>query len=409
MSKEIAAALDNLAKEKDLSKEMLIETLEAALISAYKKNYSNGTSVEVDFNRDTGDLKVYSILKVIEDTDDLDAEIGEEEIVLEDALELKPDAKVGDVIREEVTPRDFGRIATLTAKQVIVQRIKEAERQKIIDTYTNKIGDIVTGRVQRISKGDVYVELGDTVAKLAKDDQVPGEFFKTFRQGKENIKFFVQSVKDPNAEFQQQEQNAENAEAVDKPKKNKKDKNVLIQLSRKHPKLVTRLFELEVPEVYDGTVEIMSVARDAGNRTKIAVLAKADNIDAVGACVGQKGARVGAIVNELSGENIDIISYSEIPEVFIANALSPAKTLRVEVDEENKNATAYVTKEQINLAIGKEAKNVALAGSLTGWSITVKVDGEETVSEQESDEEITNETIQLEENDSVEYGESEDE
>ncbi len=369
MSRDIAEALENLAREKDLSKEMLVETLKAALISAYKKNYSNGTSVEVEFNDETGELKVYSILKVIDDTDDLDAEIGEEEIVLEDALTIKPDAVVGDIIREEVTPSDFGRIATLTAKQVIVQRIKEAERRKIIDTYTNKIGDIVTGRVQRISRGDVYVELGDTIAKLAKEDQIPGEFFKTYRQGKQNIKFYVQSVKDPNAEVHNQ---AGEVAASDEPKKKKKEKNILIQLSRKHPNLVTRLFELEVPEVYDGTVEIKSIARDAGNRTKIAVLAKADNIDAVGACVGQKGIRVGAIVNELSGENIDIIPYSDIPEKYIANALSPAKTIKVDLDEEAKSAIVYVSEQQINLAIGREAKNVELAAKLTGWSITIK-------------------------------------
>ncbi len=367
--KEIAAALDNLAREKDLSKDMLIDALEAALISAYKKNYSNGTSVEVEFNKETGDLKVYSVLKVIEDIDDLDTEIGEEEIILEDALELKPDAKVGDVIKEEVTPSDFGRIATLTAKQVIVQRIKEAERQKIIDAYTNKVGDIVTGRVQRISRGDVYVELGDTVAKLAKEDQSSGEFFKTFRQGRDNIKFYVESVKDPNLEIVCDDTNLE------KPKKIKKEKNVLIRLSRSNPNLVKRLFELEVPEIYDGTVQIKSISRIAGIRTKIAVMAVVDNIDAVGACVGQKGIRVGAIVNELSGENIDIIPFSNDPEKYIANALSPAKSIRVEVDEENKSAIVYVDENQINLAIGKDALNVKLAVKLTGWKIKIVLEG----------------------------------
>ncbi len=364
MSKEIAEALDSLAREKELSKDMLIDTLKAALISAYKKNYSNGTSVEVEFDEASGDLKVYSVLKVINDTDDLDAEIGEEEIVLEDARTIKEGAQVGDIIREEVTPSDFGRIATLTAKQVIVQRIKEAERRKIIDAYTNKIGDIVTGRIQRISRGDAYVELGDTVAKLARDDQSPKDFDK-YKQARHNMKFYVESVKDPNAEVQ----NEENQEGV---RKNKREKNILIRLSRKHPNLVKRLFELEVPEVYDGTVEIMSISRVAGNRTKVAVQAKADNIDAVGACVGQKGIRVGAIVNELNGENIDIIPYSDIPEKFVANALSPAKVISVELDEEEKSALVYVSEDQINLAIGKDAKNVELAAKLTGWKITIK-------------------------------------
>ncbi len=338
MGAELIHALEQLEREKGINKEVLIEAIEAALISAYKRNFNSTQNVKIAFNTETGDVRVYALKKVTErPMNDL------LEISVEEAKKISKKLEEDDTAEVEVTPRKFGRIAAQTAKQVVVQRIREAERGIIFDEYYSKESDIVTGIIQRIEKKNVIIDLGKTEAVLPPTEQTPGEEYKfNYR-----IKVYVIEVK-------------------------KTTKGPQIVLSRTHPGLVKRLFELEVPEIHDGTVEIKGIAREPGSRTKIAVFSKDGNVDPVGACVGQKGTRVQAIVDELRGEKIDIIKWSNNPEELIAASLSPAKVVRVEANEEEKSAKATVPDYQLSLAIGKEGQNARLAAKLTGWKIDIK-------------------------------------
>ena len=338
MNMEFIEAIHELEKEKGISAEILFETIEAALISAYKKNFSSLQNVRIHIDRLTGEIKVYARKTVTENVEDSRTQVS-----LNEAKEINPNYEIGDIVEFEVTPRDFGRIAAQTAKQVVVQRIREAERGLIYDEFINREGDIVTGIVQRYEQRNVIIDLGRIEAILPVSEQIPGETY----QPHERIKTFVVEVK-------------------------KTTKGPQILLSRTHPGLIKRLFELEVPEIHDGIVEIKAVAREAGSRSKIAVYSRDRNVDPVGACVGPKGIRVQNIVNELKGEKMDIINWSQDPVEFVSNALSPAKVLGVYPKYEDKVTLVVVPDYQLSLAIGKEGQNARLAAKLTGWKIDIK-------------------------------------
>lgn len=338
MNMEFIEALHELEKGRGISAEILFEAIEAALISAYKKNFGSLQNVRVLIDRSTGEFKVYARKTVVEIVEDARTQVG-----LEDARKLDPNYQLEDIVEYEVTPREFGRIAAQTAKQVVVQRIREAERGMIYDEYVNREGDIVTGVVQRYEQKNVIVDLGKVEAILPAQEQIPGEVYQSF----ERIKTYVVEVK-------------------------KTTKGPQIMLSRTHPGLIKRLFELEVPEIHDGIVEIKGVSREAGARSKIAVYSRDSNVDPVGACVGPKGARVQTIVTELKGEKIDIVNYSTDPQKFVANALSPAKVVGVYPKLNEKVAIVVVPDYQLSLAIGKEGQNARLAAKLTGWKIDIK-------------------------------------
>ncbi len=338
MSTELLAAFEQLARERGIAAEVLFEAVEAALISAYKRNFGTAQNVRVSMDRDTGEIHVYARKDVVEKVSD-----SKQEISLDDAKTVDIAYQLGDVVEQEVTPKDFGRIAAQTAKQVVVQRIREAERSLVYDEFANRENDIVTGVVQRIEQRQVYVDLGKAEAVLPPTEQINGE---PYRYG-ERIKTFIVEVK-------------------------KLPKGPQIMLSRTHPGLLRRLFELEVPEIHDGVVEIKSVAREPGLRSKIAVHSADENVDPVGACVGHKGLRVQMIVNELRGEKIDVVRWSENPDEHIANALSPAKVIAVEIFEDEKASRVIVPDYQLSLAIGREGQNARLAAKLTGWKIDIK-------------------------------------
>ena len=354
MNREFIRAIEELEKEKGISKDILIEAIELALVSAYKKNYGTSQNVRVSIDRDTGDIDVLMRKDVVDEvSDDL------VEISIKDAMEIDPRYVTGDIIEYQVTPRDFGRIAAQTAKQVVVQRIREAERGMVFDDYINKQGEIVTGVVQRISNETVFINMGKAEGILAANEQVPGETYTVNNR----IKVYVMDVK-------------------------KTTKGPQIYLSRSHPGIIKRLFELEVPEIQDGSVEIKSISREAGSRTKIAVYSDDENIDPVGACVGARGTRVQSIVDELFGEKIDIITWSDNPETLISKVLSPAKVEKVVLNEEEKSATAVVPDYQLSLAIGKEGQNVRLAAKLCGWKIDIKSHSQYFNEDTEGEEEL---------------------
>jgi transcription termination/antitermination protein NusA len=342
MNEEFIGALKEIVKEKGISEDLLFTTIEDALVAAYKKNYANvGTAVQnvrVSMNRDTGEIHVYSQKRV---SDEVNDEINE--ISLEDAKKVSARYDIGDTVDIEVTPRTFGRVAAQSAKQVVVQRIKEAERNIIYNEFIEKEYDIINGIVIRKDKGNVFVDLGRIEAVLGPNEQMPGEEYNFNNR----LKLYIVEVKNTT-------------------------KGAQVVVSRTHPGLVKRLFELEVPEIYEGIVEIKSISREAGSRTKIAVHSNDSNVDAMGACVGPKGVRVQNIVNELKNEKIDIIKWSKLPEEYIANALSPSKVIDVTIDEESKSAKVIVDDNQLSLAIGKEGQNVRLAAKLTGWKIDIK-------------------------------------
>ncbi len=341
MNKEFIQAIEDLEKEKHISKEILLEAIESALVSAYKKNYGTSQNVRVDINEETGDINVYMRMDVVAD-EEIEDELTQ--IPLSEAMEIDPRYEVGDVVEYQVTPRDFGRIAAQTAKQVVVQRIREAERGMIFDNFITRQGEILTGTVQRVSNETLFVNVGNTEGILSPNEQVPGERYKV----NDRLKVYIMDVR-------------------------KTNKGPQVFLSRSHPGLVKRLFELEVPEIEDGTVEIKGIAREAGSRTKMAVYTEYENVDPVGACVGTRGNRVQAIVDELHGEKIDIITWSEDPEVLIGNVLSPAKVEKVIIpDEDEKSAIVIVPDYQLSLAIGKEGQNVRLAARVSGWKIDIK-------------------------------------
>lgn len=338
MNADFIQAIHDLAQERGIEEAVLFEAIEAALSSAYKRNFGTSQNVKIDINRTTGEMHVYTQLTVVEEAKDSLSEIS-----LADAKAISHTYDLGDIVLEEVTPRDFGRIAAQTAKQVVVQRIREAERVQIYDEYTNRESDIISGMVSHIEGRNIFVELNKTEAVLLPAEQVTGEIY---RPG-DRIKAYVLEVK-------------------------RMPKGPQIILSRSHPGLLKRLLELEVPEIHDGIVELKGLAREAGSRSKIAVYSSDANIDAVGACVGPRGMRIQAIVNELRGEKIDVIAYDIESQKFVANALSPAKVTSVEVDESGKIAHVIVPDYQLSLAIGKEGQNARLAAKLTGWKIDIK-------------------------------------
>ncbi|WP_088224801.1 transcription termination factor NusA [Desulfosporosinus sp. FKB] len=338
MNMDFIEALHELEKGRGISAEILFEAIEAALISAYKKNFGSLQNVRVLIDRMTGEFKVFARKTIVENVEDSRTQVS-----LDDAQKINPSYQLEDIVEYEVTPRDFGRIAAQTAKQVVVQRIREAERGMIYDEYVNREGDIVTGVVQRYEQKNVIVDLGKVEAVLPAQEQIPGEVYQSF----ERIKTYVVEVK-------------------------KTTKGPQIMLSRTHPGLIKRLFELEVPEIHDGVVEIKGVSREAGARSKIAVYSRDSNVDPVGACVGPKGTRVQTIVTELKGEKIDIVNFSTDPHEFVANALSPAKVVGVYPKTNEKVAVVVVPDYQLSLAIGKEGQNARLAAKLTGWKIDIK-------------------------------------
>jgi N utilization substance protein A len=339
MNVELMKALEQIEEEKGIGKEVIIEAIEAALLSAYKKNYgASAQNMRIEVDRDTGEMRAYQIRTIVENVEDEHSQIA-----LAEAQEWDPTAKIGDMVEIEVTPRDFGRIAAQTAKQVVVQRLREAERDLVYKEFRDREGDIVTGTVQRIERKNVYLDLGRIEAVLPPTEQIPRE---SYRQS-ERIKAYVVEVRQGTRGPQ-------------------------IVVSRTHPGLLKRLFELEVPEIYEGIVEIKAIAREAGGRSKIGVASRDRNVDAVGACVGPKGSRVQSIVDELKGEKIDIVPWNAEQALFVAGALSPAKVTRVEINEETKTALVIVPDNQLSLAIGREGQNARLAAKLTGWRIDIK-------------------------------------
>lgn len=338
MSAELLQALEQLEKERGINKETLIEALEQALISAYKRNFGSSQNVEVGIDKVTGDIRVYALKTIVDEVNDIATEMS-----LEQAKMFGADFEIGDIVEVEVTPRKFGRIAAQTAKQVIMQRIREAERGIVFEEFSNREEDIVNGIVSRFDRRNIIIDLGRAEGVLPPSEQTPGEKYNIH----DRIKVYVINVK-------------------------KTNKSPQIFVSRTHPGLVKRLLELEVPEIADGTVEIKTIAREAGSRTKIAIASRNEDVDPVGACVGQRGSRIRAIVDELNGEMIDVIKWSSNDEEYIAASLSPAKVLQVELDEENKMAKVIVPDFQLSLAIGKEGQNARLAAKLTGWKIDIK-------------------------------------
>ena len=337
-NRELIAALDEIEREKDISKDIILEALENSLLAACKNNFGKSDNIKVNINKETGEVNVFAVKKIVEKVEDESLEISYDEI-----KDSYPDKQIGDEIEIVVTPKNFGRIAAQKAKQVVVQKIREEERKVIYNQFYEKERDIITGIVQRIVNGNVAVNLGKTDAVLMENEQVPTEHFRPT----ERIKLYVVEVKDTT-------------------------KGPRITVSRTHPEFVKRLFEYEVTEIQDGTVEIMSIAREAGSRTKMAVWSSDPDVDPVGACVGVNGIRVNAIVEELRGAKIDIINWSDDPGELIENALSPAKVISVSVDEEEKSARVVVPDYQLSLAIGKEGQNARLAARLTGYKIDIK-------------------------------------
>ena len=338
MNQEFTDALNEIEKEKGISKEIVFEALESALVSSYRKNYGTSQNVIVNMNRETGEIKLFASKDVVDEVEDDQLQIS-----LEEAKKIDPSYEVGDVYNLEIHPKNFGRIAAQTAKQVVIQRIKDAERDIVFDEYVEREKEIITGVVQRKAYNNVYVDLGTTEAILPYSEQISNE---RYDHG-DRYKMLILSVE-------------------------KSTKGPQIVLSRSHPDLIKRLFELEVPEVSEGIVEIYSISREAGSRTKIAVFSRDPEVDPLGACVGYKGQRVNSIVDEIHNEKIDIVIYEKEMDKFIANSLSPSKVEKVFVNEAEKSALAIVPDYQLSLAIGKEGQNVRLAAKLTGWKIDIK-------------------------------------
>ena len=338
MNSEFIAALGDIERERGISKDILIDAFESALIAAYKRNYGTNGNVRAVVDRDTGEVQIFASKTVVEEVNDPYAEIS-----LPNARKINHLYEVGDVLEEEVDPRKFGRIAAQTAKQVVVQRIREAERGVIFDEFVEKENEVLTAIVQRVEKNGVHVELGKTDGLLPPAEMIAGEEYNN----NDRIKVYVLEVR-------------------------KTSKGPQVLVSRTHPGLVKRLFELEVPEIQTGLVYVKSIAREAGSRTKVAVYSSDPQVDAVGTCVGQKGIRVDRIVQELHNEKIDIIEWDSDPAAYIAKSLSPAKVLMVYINESEKAAKVVVPDNQLSLAIGKEGQNVRLAAKLTGWKIDIK-------------------------------------
>ncbi len=357
-SKEFIKALDHITEEKGISKDIVFEAMELALATAYKKNFGSKTNVKVKINRETGDIRVYSYYVVVDDFDDGTETTDEEgnivrippeinvdaQILLEEAREMDPTIEIGDTIEKEVTPQDFGRVAAGTAKQVLTQKIREAERAKIMEEFSDKEGEMMMGMLAMEDQKNYYVDLGKSRGILPKSEMIPGEVVKMGS----SIRVYITKVEETT-------------------------KGPLILCSRKHYGFVKRLFETEIPELVDGTIELYSVVREPGLRSKVAVYSNDDRVDPVGACIGEHGTRIGNILKELNGEKIDLVRYSENAEEFIANALSPAKNVTVNIlDSMKKEALAIVTDDNLSLAIGKKGTNIKLASKLTKYKIQIK-------------------------------------
>ena len=354
MSKEMLEAFATLEKTKGIKQDVIVEAIKAALVAAYKKNYNQATNVIVEFDERRGDFKLMTEKTVVEEVHDERLEIS-----LKDALTINRAYELGDKIRFEVAPKNFGRIAAQTAKQVIMQHLREAERNHIIDEYSQYEDELITGTVERRDNRFVYVKIGNVEAVMPRNDQMPGETYNP----QDQIRVLVTHV-------------------------GSDSKGAQITVSRTAPDMVKRLFEQEVPEIYDGTVEVASIAREAGDRTKIAVKSNDPNIDPVGTCVGQRGARVQNVVNELDGENIDVVKYEEDPSDYIANALNPAEVIAVQFGDEDdeKSALVIVPDYQLSLAIGKKGQNVRLAARLTGYKIDIRPESEVEFVDESSDQ-----------------------
>ena len=335
---EFMIAITQLAAEKNLPQEVVLEAMEAALVSAYKKDTEMAGNLAVRIDRETGEHHVYQVHTVVQEVED-----PATEVTIQEARKRKPDAQVGDVLRDEVHPGAAGRIAAQTAKQVVLQRLREAEREMVFEEFSSRASDIVTGVIQRIEPKHIVVDLGKTEAIFPITEQVRNEHYR----GGQRLKFYLLEV-------------------------HRSIKGPQLVLSRTHKNLLKRLFELEVPEIYRGIVEIKSIAREGGYRSKVAVAARQEGVDPVGSCVGLRGIRIQNIVNELNGERIDVIQWDPEPSKFVANALSPAQVLTVRIDEEGNTASVIVPDRQLSLAIGKEGQNARLAAKLTGWRIDIK-------------------------------------
>ena len=370
MNYEVMEALNQIAQEKNVDKGLVIETLKVGLQSAAKKRYGGGDNIEVEVDPDDGKINIFAVLEVVEDPNE--AEDPLQAVSLARAQEIDPNAEIGSTVREPLNVSEFGRNAIQTAKQILVQRVREAERDRIFDDFQARIGEIITGTVQQVSRGEVYVNLGRTEAVLPLKEQIRKE---KYRQG-DTIRAYVSDVL-------------------------KTTKGPQVVISRTHPKFLEKLFQFEVPEIYEGLVEIMSVAREPGERSKIAVASKEERIDPVGACVGMKGSRVQAIVRELSNERIDIVPWNEDEAMFLSRALSPAKVVRVAVDRKDHRMAALVEEDQLSLAIGKSGQNARLAAQLTGWHIDILTEAEyqERVREKQATRVPLEELSDLEESD----------
>jgi N utilization substance protein A len=377
--KTFKVALEQLEEERKIPKEKILDAIEQAMAAAYKKDYGKkGQIIRAKFDLETGKTDFYKIKIVVDDTitkmededsgeysikDEGDERVrfnSEHHIMIEDAKKIKKNVELNDEIVFLLDPKeDYGRIAAQTAKQVIIQKIREAERTSIIDEYGTKEGEIISGVVQKVERGNVYIDFNRATGILPAEEQIPGEYFTRGQR----IRAYLYSVEDT-------------------------PRGINLRLSRTHPKFIEKLFTVEAPEIQNGIVEIKSIAREAGARSKIAVFSKDEHIDPVGSCVGQKGTRVNTITQELGGEKIDIIPWSEDPKTFVSNALSPAKVISIEIDEKEHKAVVEVANDQLSLAIGKGGQNVRLAAKLTGWRIDIQGDEKIVAEEEDAKEEV---------------------
>ncbi len=358
-SRELMKALQLIEKERGIDREEIFQAIENSLMSACKKNFGTSQNIKVSMDRETGEINVYAQKEVTEDVYDAFLEIS-----LEDAKEINPNYEYGDIVDIPVIPKDFGRISAQAAKQVVVQKFREAEREKVYNQFIVKKHEIDTGIIRKIENKNLIVSLGPIDAIIPPKEQVPTETYNVH----DRLKVYISNVV-------------------------KSTKGTKITASRTHQDLVKRLFELEVPEIHDGTVEIKSITRDAGSRTKMAVFSKNENVDAIGACIGNNSNRINAIINELRGEKIDLINWNKDPVIYIAEALKPAKVIAIEIIEEERLAKVVVSEDQFSLAIGKEGQNVRLAARLTGWKIDIK---DENTAKEINFIDFSNENVYLE-------------
>lgn len=372
MNKEFIKALDDIEKEKGIGKAVILDALSKALVKSYEENFDSNSNVEISINEVTGDINVFAVKEVVEEVSDSNMQTS-----INEAKKVFNNPSVGDMVRIPVKPENFGRVAAQKARSIIIQKLKDAERETTYDDFKDREKEIINGSVQRVDNGIIFINLGKTEGIVPKAEQIPGEIVKAG----DRLKLYIEEVSNTT-------------------------KGPKITLSRTNPALIIRLFEDEIPEISNGVVEIYSISREAGSRTKIAVYSNDPTVDPVGACVGYKGNRVNAIVDELQGEKIDIIIYDKDIKVFISNSLSPANVKEVFVDEDEKSAIVIVPDEQLSLAIGKEGQNVRLAAKLTSWKIDIKGESdydnvvkelEEKKNEKLKEDTVKKESVEVEE------------